>query len=150
MHAAEKAKPCKVSMFRHSLISNYILSVFSKLPVHPMNTLRHAREQVIYRVLVSTYARRINARYIDSDEQFHAIDFEIANSSRESSCVVALTVTAEPKHWEQATRVAVQVRSNSPWKFPNFFLSLTLEIRSLTTEKVAKGASPERAISCPL
>lgn len=110
MHAVEKAKPCKVSMFRHPLISNYILSVFSKLPVHPMNSLRHAREQVIYRVLVSTYSRRINARYIDSDEQFHAIDFEIADSSRESSCVVAMTVTAEPKHWEQATRVAVQVR----------------------------------------
>jgi len=33
-------------MFRHSLVSNYILSVFAKLPVHPMKTLRHAREQV--------------------------------------------------------------------------------------------------------
>ena len=64
--------------------------------------------QVIYRILVSTYQRRINARYIDGDEQFHAIDYEIADSSRESSCVVALTITAEPKDWEQATRVAVQ------------------------------------------
>lgn len=41
-----EGKPCKVSMFRHSLVSNYILSVFAKLPVHPMMTLRHAREQV--------------------------------------------------------------------------------------------------------
>lgn len=64
--------------------------------------------QVIYRILVSTYQRRINARYIDGEEQFHAIEYEIADSSRESSCVVALTITAEPKNWEQATRVAVQ------------------------------------------
>lgn len=63
---------------------------------------------MIYRILVSTYQRRINARYIDGEEQFHAIDYEIADSSRESSCVVALTITAEPKNWEQATRVAVQ------------------------------------------
>jgi hypothetical protein len=97
-------------MFRHPLISNYILSVFSKLPVHPMSTLRHAREQVIYRVLVSTYSRRINARYIESEEQFLSIEYEIADSCRESSCVVALTITSEPKHWEQATRVAVQVQ----------------------------------------
>jgi hypothetical protein len=96
-------------MFRHPLISNFILSVFTKLPVHSMDTLRHAREQVIFRILVSTYQRRINARYIDGDALFHAIDFEIADSSRESSCVLVLTVTSEPKHWEEATRVAVQV-----------------------------------------
>jgi hypothetical protein len=107
---AEKP-PCKVSMFKHPLVSNYILSVFSKLPVHPMSRLRHAREQVIYRVIVSTFSRRINARYIDGEDQFHAIEYEIADSSRESSCVVALTITAEPRHWQVATRVAVQVRA---------------------------------------
>lgn len=39
-------------MFRHSLVSNYILSVFAKLPVHPMKTLRHAREQVWHPILL--------------------------------------------------------------------------------------------------
>jgi hypothetical protein len=96
-------------MFRHPLVSNYILSVFAKLPIHDMSSIKHVMEIVCYRIAVSVFQRRIAARYIEGDAQFHMIEYEIADSSREGTCVVSLTITAEPKDWESATRAAVQV-----------------------------------------
>lgn len=110
MCAGEKL-PCKVSMFRHPLVSNFILNVFAKLPIHPMATTRNVLEIMCYRIAVSVFQRRIAARYIEGDAQFHMIEYEIADSAREGTCVVSMTVTAEPKDWESATRAAVQART---------------------------------------
>ena len=97
-------------MFRHPLVSNYILNVFSKLPIHPMSTNMSVLETMCYRIIVSVFQRRISMRYIAGDAQFSSIEMEIADSGREGTCVASVTITAEPKDWEGATRAAVQVR----------------------------------------
>jgi hypothetical protein len=97
-------------MFKHPLISYYILNVFAKLPIHPMNTRMSVLETMCYRIIVSVYQRRISTRYINGDAQFSSIEMEIADSGREGTCVASITVTAEPKDWQGATRAAVQAR----------------------------------------
>jgi hypothetical protein len=103
-------------MFKHPLVSSYILNVFAKLPIHPMTTHQHALETLCYRIIVSVFMRRISARYVAGDAQFSLIEMEIADSGREGTCVVSMTVTSEPKDWESATRAAAQVCS-SLWCF---------------------------------
>ena len=97
-------------MFKHPLISYYILNVFSKLPIHPMGTRQHILETMCYRIIVSVFQRRISRRYINGDVVFNSIEMEIADSGREGTCVASVTITAEPKDWEGATRAAVEAR----------------------------------------
>lgn len=96
-------------MFKHPLVSNFILSIFAKLPIHAMDALLHVKEVLIHRIIVSVYQRRIGKRYTGDDASFHSIDLEISDSGREGACVCTLAVTSEPKDWEGAVRVAVQV-----------------------------------------
>jgi hypothetical protein len=59
---------------------------------------------------VSVFQRRVSRRYVNGDARFTSIEMEIADSGREGTCVASMTITAEPKDWEGATRAAVQVR----------------------------------------
>ena len=97
-------------MFKHPLVSYYILNIFAKLPIHPMKTHQNLLEAVVYRIIVSIFQRRVSSRYVAGDAQFSSIDMEIADSGREGTCVVSMTITAEPKDWESATTAAVQVQ----------------------------------------
>jgi hypothetical protein len=137
-------------MFKHPLVSNYILSVFAKLPIHDMSSIRHVMEIVCYRIAVSVFQRRIAARYIEGDAQFHMIEYEIADSSREGTCVVSLTITAEPKDWESATRTAVQVLQASMLLLGLLFVCvlslprfLALIVTCLGVDQIFRGVAEE-------
>ena len=46
-------------MFKHPLISYYILNVFAKLPIHPMRTHMSILETMCYRIIVSVFQVRL-------------------------------------------------------------------------------------------
>jgi hypothetical protein len=98
----------KVNIFRHHLLQSFQLNVFCKLPLVPVTTLEGLRRAFIIRMLISVFAFRTNARYVDANPPFLGMDLDISDSGREGCCVSTFTVTAEPKDWVGAVRVAVE------------------------------------------
>eukprot|EP01018_Ginkgo_biloba_P031971 Gb_23136 [translate_table: standard] len=60
------------------------------------------------RIFLSTLHFRINTRYKSSNPPFTAIELDHSDSGREGCTVSTLTVTAEPRNWRDAVKVAVQ------------------------------------------
>ena len=98
----------KVNIFRHHLLQSFQLNVFCKLPLVPVTTLEGLRRAFIIRMLISVFSFRTNARYVDANPPFLGMDLDISDSGREGCCVSTFTVTAEPKDWVGAVRVAVE------------------------------------------
>ncbi|MED6204572.1 hypothetical protein PIB30_117508 [Stylosanthes scabra] len=60
------------------------------------------------RIFLSALHFRINTRYKSSNPPFTSVELDHSDSGREGCTVTTLTITAEPKNWENAIRVAVQ------------------------------------------
>ena len=59
------------------------------------------------RVVLSVFAFRVNARYVDADSpRFHSIELDYSDSGREGCTVSTLTITSEPRDWRGAITVS--------------------------------------------
>lgn len=79
-------------------------SIPSPYPQHIVP--HHTTPQI--RIILSAFTFRVNSRYVDADPRFSEIALDISDSGREGCAVSTLTVTAEPKDWRGAVRVAVE------------------------------------------
>lgn len=100
--------PCKISIFRHSLLQYFMLSILCKVPVQPTRTLADMRHSFMLRILLSVMQFRMSARYTDCDSNFIAIELDHSDSAREGCAVSTLTITSEPNDWRGAVQVAQQ------------------------------------------
>ncbi|KAM1108826.1 hypothetical protein EV2_008612 [Malus domestica] len=95
-------------IFQHELIQNFSFNMFCKVPVSRVQTYGDLRNVLMKRIFLSALHFRINARYKSSNPPFTSIELDHSDSGREGCTVTTLTVTAEPKNWQGAIRVAVQ------------------------------------------
>lgn len=102
----EDMKPPQV--FQHELLQNFSINIFCKIPVNKVQTYSDLRNVLMKRIFLSALHFRINTRYKSSNPPFTAIELDHSDSGREGCTVTTLTVTAEPKNWQSAIRVAVQ------------------------------------------
>lgn len=99
--------PAPVTIFRHPLLQQFMLSVYCKLPIKSMTDLEGLRRMVIIRLILSAFQFRINKRYVESESPFVAIEMDISDSGREGCAVGTLAVTSEPRDWRGAVKEAV-------------------------------------------
>ncbi|KAK1288289.1 hypothetical protein QJS10_CPB19g01336 [Acorus calamus] len=99
------AKPPQI--FQHELIQNFSINMFCKLPVNKVQTYGDLRNAFMKRIFLSALHFRINTRYKTSDPPFTSIELDHSDAGREGCTVTTLTVTAEPRNWQNAIRVAV-------------------------------------------
>lgn len=93
-------------MFRHRLLQHFMLSLFCKLPVHPMNTMAGLRQSFVARIMLSVLQFRINQQYsMTASPPFIAVEMDHSDSAREGCTVSTLTITSEPKDWKDAIQV---------------------------------------------
>lgn len=97
-----------VKIFRHRLLQQFMLSVFCKLPVQPVDTLEGVKHAFVVRLLLSVWQFRVGRRYVAADPPFVDIALDISDSAREGCAVSTLTISAEPADWRGAVQVAVQ------------------------------------------
>uniref|UniRef100_A0A6U0W9G0 Mitochondrial processing peptidase n=1 Tax=Polytomella parva TaxID=51329 RepID=A0A6U0W9G0_9CHLO len=97
-----------ISVFRHPLLQQFMLTLFCKLPIQPMTRMGDLRVLLMLRIILSVFQFRINGRYVQADPPFQAISLDVSDSSREGCAVSTLTITAEPSGWAGAVRVAVE------------------------------------------
>lgn len=95
-------------IFQHELIQNFSINMFCKIPVDKVQTYGDMRSVLMKRIFLSALHFRINTRYKSSNPPFTTIELDHSDSGREGCTVTTLTVTAEPKNWQGAIRVAVQ------------------------------------------
>ncbi|CAN6700027.1 unnamed protein product [Malus baccata var. baccata] len=95
-------------IFQHELIQNFSFNMFCKVPVSRVQTYGDLRNVLMKRIFLSALHFRINTRYKSSNPPFTSIELDHSDSGREGCTVTTLTVTAEPKNWQSAIRVAVQ------------------------------------------
>lgn len=95
-------------IFQHELIQNFSINMFCKIPVSQVRTYGDLRNVLMKRIFLSALHFRINTRYKSSNPPFTAIELDHSDSGREGCTVTTLTVTAEPKNWRGAIKVAVQ------------------------------------------
>ncbi|RXH81719.1 hypothetical protein DVH24_035140 [Malus domestica] len=95
-------------IFQHELIQNFSFNMFCKVPVSRVQTYGDLRNVLMKRIFLSALHFRINTRYKSSNPPFTSIELDHSDSGREGCTVTTLTVTAEPKNWQGAIRVAVQ------------------------------------------
>ncbi|KAI0496559.1 hypothetical protein KFK09_022879 [Dendrobium nobile] len=100
------AKPPQV--FQHELIQNFSINMFCKIPVSSVRSYGDLRTVLMKRIFLSALHFRINTRYKSSNPPFTSIELDHSDSGREGCTVTTLTVTAEPKNWQSAIKVAVQ------------------------------------------
>ncbi|KAF4355476.1 hypothetical protein F8388_015230 [Cannabis sativa] len=81
---------------------------FNSIPVNKVQTYGDLRNVMMKRIYLSALHFRINTRYKSSNPPFISIGLDNSDSGREGCTVTTLTVTAEPKHWQSAIKVAVQ------------------------------------------
>lgn len=105
---AADEKPAEVKIFRHPLLHHYMLSIFCKLPIMSMTQMQHLKTSFMLRILLSVFQFRLHGRYMVGTPNFIAIELDISDSGREGCVVATVTITAEPKDWNEATTVAVQ------------------------------------------
>ncbi|XP_062099420.1 stromal processing peptidase, chloroplastic isoform X2 [Humulus lupulus] len=95
-------------IFQHELIQNFSFNMFCKIPVNKVQTYGDLRNVLMKRIFLSALHFRINTRYKSSNPPFTSIELDHSDSGREGCTVTTLTVTAEPKNWQSAIKVAVQ------------------------------------------
>ncbi|OAY51233.1 stromal processing peptidase, chloroplastic [Manihot esculenta] len=95
-------------IFQHELLQNFSINMFCKIPVSKVRTYGDLRNVLMKRIFLSALHFRINTRYKSSNPPFTSIELDHSDSGREGCTVTTLTVTAEPKNWQSAIRVAVQ------------------------------------------
>ncbi|CAI0397673.1 unnamed protein product [Linum tenue] len=95
-------------IFQHELLQNFSINLFCKIPVNKVQTYGDLRNVLMKRIFLSALHFRINTRYKSSNPPFTSIELDHSDSGREGCTVTTLTVTAEPKNWQSAIRVAVQ------------------------------------------
>lgn len=94
-------------IFQHELLQSFSFNMFSKIPVNKVRTYGDLRNVLMKRIVLSALHFRINTRYKSSDPPFTSIELDHSDSGREGCTVTTLTVTAEPKNWQSAIKVAV-------------------------------------------
>ncbi|KAG4386236.1 hypothetical protein GLYMA_11G009500v4 [Glycine max] len=95
-------------IFQHELLQNFSINMFCKIPVNKVQTYRDLRQVLMKRIFLSALHFRINTRYKSSNPPFTSVELDHSDSGREGCTVTTLTITAEPKNWQNAIRVAVQ------------------------------------------
>ncbi|KAK3037007.1 hypothetical protein RJ639_029996 [Escallonia herrerae] len=95
-------------IFQHELLQNFLINMFCKIPVQKVRTYGDLRNVLMKRIFLSALHFRINTRYKSSNPPFTSIELDHSDSGREGCTVTTLTVTAEPKNWPNAIKVAVQ------------------------------------------
>ncbi|CAL9047522.1 unnamed protein product [Musa banksii] len=95
-------------IFQHELIQNFSFNMFCKIPVSQVCTYGDLRNVLMKRIFLTALHFRINTRYKSSNPPFTSIELDHSDSGREGCTVTTLTVTAEPKNWQSAVKVAVQ------------------------------------------
>ncbi|GMY29028.1 stromal processing peptidase, chloroplastic [Fagus crenata] len=95
-------------IFQHELLQNFSINFFCKIPVNKVRTYGDLRNVLMKRIFLSALHFRINTRYKSSNPPFTSIELDHSDSGREGCTVTTLTVTAEPKNWQSAIKVAVQ------------------------------------------
>uniref|UniRef100_A0A0V0J145 Stromal processing peptidase, chloroplastic n=1 Tax=Solanum chacoense TaxID=4108 RepID=A0A0V0J145_SOLCH len=95
-------------IFRHELLQNFSINMFCKIPVNKVRTYGNLRNVLMKRIFLSALHFRINTRYKSSNPPFTSVELDHSDSGREGCTVTTLTVTAEPKNWRNAIKVAVQ------------------------------------------
>lgn len=95
-------------IFQHELLQNFSVNMFCKIPVKKVRTYGDLRNVLMKRIFLSALHFRINTRYKSSNPSFTSIELDHSDSGREGCTVTTLTVTAEPKNWQNAIKVAVQ------------------------------------------
>ncbi|KAK8964765.1 hypothetical protein KSP40_PGU008233 [Platanthera guangdongensis] len=94
-------------VFQHELIQNFSINMFCKMPVSSVRSYKDLRNVLMKRIFLSALHFRINTRYKSSNPPFTSIELDHSDSGREGCTVTTLTVTAEPKNWQSAIKVAV-------------------------------------------
>ncbi|KAK3034043.1 hypothetical protein RJ639_032965 [Escallonia herrerae] len=94
-------------IFQHELLQNFLINMFCKIPVQKVRTYGDLRNVLMKRIFLSALHFRINTRYKSSNPPFTSIELDHSDSGREGCTVTTLTVTAEPKNWPNAIKVAV-------------------------------------------
>nr|Q40983.2 RecName: Full=Stromal processing peptidase, chloroplastic; AltName: Full=Chloroplast processing enzyme; Flags: Precursor [Pisum sativum] len=94
-------------IFQHELLQNFSINMFCKIPVNKVQTYRDLRIVLMKRIFLSALHFRINTRYKSSNPPFTSVELDHSDSGREGCTVTTLTITAEPKNWQNAIRVAV-------------------------------------------
>ncbi|KAA8541397.1 hypothetical protein F0562_025360 [Nyssa sinensis] len=102
----EEIKPPQI--FQHELLQNFSINMFCKIPVNKVQTYGDLQNVLMKRIFLSALHFRINTRYKSSNPPFTSIELDHSDSGREGCTVTTLTVTAEPKNWQSAIKVAVQ------------------------------------------
>lgn len=101
-------QPPPVSLFKHRLLQHFMLSLFCKLPVQPMDTMSGMRANFMAKVMLSVLQFRINGRYsAEASPPFISIEMDHSDSAREGCTVSTLTITSEPKDWKAAIQVCM-------------------------------------------
>ncbi|XP_012463776.2 stromal processing peptidase, chloroplastic [Gossypium raimondii] len=95
-------------IFQHELLQNFSINMFCKIPVSKVRTFRDLRNVLMKRIFLSALHFRINTRYKSSNPPFTSVELDHSDSGREGCTVTTLTITAEPKNWQNAIKVAVQ------------------------------------------
>ncbi|XP_043708976.1 stromal processing peptidase, chloroplastic-like [Telopea speciosissima] len=104
--SGEDAKPPQI--FQHELLQNFSINLFCKIPVNKVQTYGDLRNVLMKRIFLSALHFRINTRYKSSNPPFTSVELDHSDSGREGCTVTTLTVTAEPRNWQSAIKVAVQ------------------------------------------
>ncbi|XP_071715631.1 stromal processing peptidase, chloroplastic-like isoform X2 [Rutidosis leptorrhynchoides] len=95
-------------IFQHELLQNFSINMFCKIPVNKVQTYGDLRNVLMKRIFLSALHFRINSRYKSSSPPFTSIELDHSDSGREGCTVTTLTVSAEPKSWQGAIKVAAQ------------------------------------------
>ncbi|KAL7592415.1 hypothetical protein Lser_V15G32592 [Lactuca serriola] len=95
-------------IFQHELLQNFSINMFCKIPVNKVKTYGDLRNVLMKRIFLSALHFRINSRYKSSSPPFTSIELDHSDSGREGCTVTTLTVSAEPKSWQSAIKVAAQ------------------------------------------
>ncbi|KAJ6723654.1 STROMAL PROCESSING PEPTIDASE CHLOROPLASTIC-RELATED [Salix koriyanagi] len=95
-------------IFQHEFLQNFSINMFCKIPVSKAQTYGDLRNVLMKRIFLSALHFRINTRYKSSNPPFTSVELDHSDSGREGCTVTTLTVTAEPKNWQNAIKVAVQ------------------------------------------
>lgn len=82
--------------------------MFCKIPVNSVRSYGDLRNVLMKRIFLSALHFRINTRYKSSNPPFTSIELDHSDSGREGCTVTTLTITAEPKSWQSAIKIAVQ------------------------------------------
>uniref|UniRef100_M1B4L3 Chloroplast processing enzyme n=1 Tax=Solanum tuberosum TaxID=4113 RepID=M1B4L3_SOLTU len=101
--------PANATLYIVGDIDNISQTIYHiEIPVNKVRTYGNLRNVLMKRIFLSALHFRINTRYKSSNPPFTSVELDHSDSGREGCTVTTLTVTAEPKNWQNAIKVAVQ------------------------------------------